>query len=1295
MNARTIALRLGLAVVAILLVLAIAIAGFIAYLHSGPGERMIAGMAEDALSDPNTSARIDGLSLTWPFVLSAEEVRVSDRSGPWLRLHEPLVDWSPSALLQGTVQIDRLTAREVVVHRQPEPPLADSVPAAEEDAAGGFPLSDFAYRLNEVSAPIVLEQPVIGERVELSLDGTFQMRGAGGEVDMRLRSAEGELARLTGTAGRDYLDLRWYLEVPRLQRWEKLAGTQAEGRVVASGSVAGRLPNPTVDGILQVGPGRLANVEWSSLETALSATPTDDGSWEGNARAGITDPVMDGEAIVPSAKLETGFKADTQAGNLHLTDTTLMAGDMSVSAEGKIGDWGKRSDLTVEAEFFRLGELTGMALEGGAAARAHVTGDLSAPDLNASIHVQASDFASGIGVLDRLLGPRPTIRADTHVGPDFQVRIDSGEIDGALASAQVAGEVGAVLDLTARLSVPDLSVFAETLAGAGIAEGRIAGGMDDLATWGTAQFERLAVAGSPPAHGTAGFDFRDLTGTPMGRVTADLTVEGNIPLVGSANLVAADNFRIENLYVQSRDSRLTGRLEVVEGGVGGALSATIPRLRQWRNQLGLDLAGSLEAQALLDPAAGQSLRLTARGQNLALGETRMAEAQVTATVQGIDDEPQGRVQLNARNVRQGGMLFDRVTATAQGDPAAFRFQAEGSGEQASLAALGSARVDGPRGLVALDNARLAVQNRTAELEGQTRILWGPDGVIVEPVALAVDGGRVEAEGRAVRGQLSGRAFLRGVPLDLVALAAPDVDAAGILDGEVFLGGTTDNPSARLTLEGRRIAIAAAARAGVDWLNGRLDAVWRDGRVQGDAGLWDGEGLSAQAEFSLPLQADGDPMPARAPISARIQMTGDVARLTEAVPMVGHVFEGSLDADIAIGGSMGRPQFTGRADLANGRYENLMQGTIIADLGARALFDLQSANISAQGTDGGRGIVRLDGALGLGGEAVTWQGDLSTRDFRLLRRDDIRATVDSDLTLAGQGGEGSLTGNAEVTSAEINIERLEGAGPVLLDVVEVNRAYAEAPHEPAPEPDGDLPMEIALGIDAQVSRAFVRGRGLDSEWGGALRVTGTLDDPSLGGTLSVQRGRFEFLGKVFQLSPESSVHFDPGTAGMDPRLDIIATTRARDVTAQVAVTGTPGAPQIDITSTPPLPQEEVLSRVLFDAESGQLSAFQQLQLGQMAASGLGAPGGGFDPVGGIRGMLGLDVLEVGVGEGEEGGPTVGIGRYIDEDTFLRLDQGTQGAGRVTVERELGRGFSVTTELGQEAGGGVGLEWRRDY
>jgi translocation and assembly module TamB len=273
---------------------------------------------------------------------------------------------------------------------------------------------------------------------------------------------------------------------------------------------------------------------------------------------------------------------------------------------------------------------------------------------------------------------------------------------------------------------------------------------------------------------------------------------------------------------------------------------------------------------------------------------------------------------------------------------------------------------------------------------------------------------------------------------------------------------------------------------------------------------------------------------------------------------------------------------------------------------------------------------------------------------------------------------------------------------------------------APPSEPKVGSAVAMDIAVEIQRATVRGEGLESDWRGTVNVTGSLDRPVINGPVDLQRGTFRILGKQLTLAPGSKVVFE-GRSPPDPRLDIVALGRAEEVTAKVIVSGLASSPSLELASEPEVPKDEILARLLFGRKLGSLGAAQQLQIAQAAASlAFGGKGGGFDPVGKIRDFLGFDTLSVGGETGRMGGgqmvtssglasptgapnadsaggglaPSVSAGKYIDPDTFLQVGRGEEGPS-VSVERRLGGGFSIESEVGARTGGGVSLRWTKDY
>jgi translocation and assembly module TamB len=1254
--------HIGLGIVAAVAAVVVVAFALVALLHSSPGERWLAGKIEEA---SDQQVEFDGMRLAFPFTFKADYLRLKDRGGTWLTASDPVLAWDPARLWRRVLDIERLDAERIDVARLPE-----------GDGGGStdwtFEWPDFALNLGALSAPVFLAEAVVGEALILDVAGTFQMRPGGGLVDVHVRSEGGGLARLAGTAGRDYLDLRWYLRIPRLDRWSRLAGLPMAGELTGSGLVAGRLPQAVVSGTIATDRAHIGDLRWDGLSLTARIIPERD-IWRLALSAEARSPRLgDRPAPLPVVTLSAAGDLD-MAGRLRLGMARVTGDGLVLSASGVVAEAGRRADLRIEADLDDIADY--VPASGRASVRAVIAGDLLAPDLDGEVRAWGGKMAIGNALLDRLLGATPSASSRFHLGPDRVLSLAHGQVLGQRASLALDGRVADRLGLWGRLRIPELSVLAGDLSGSATAWGRIGGALSAPQVTGMARLDQVAAARTPPAEGDVSFDLALPQG---GTVTADLRVAGR-PVDGSARLVLGQPFRIRDLRLHSDGARLAGDLAFEQGGVRGRLNGSIPDLQSWQNLIGRPVSGRVDAEAVLDPAAGQSLGLSVRASGLIAEGVTAATAQMNARLTGLARRPSGRASLSAGEISAGGVILERVRLNAVGDAGAFRFDldGEGEGETASVAAAGTARIAGSAGEALFDRIRLSRRHRDITLAAPARLAWGPARLALAPAEFAIDGGRVTLAGRLDGRAIAADGVLTGVPLDVIALVVPELDAVGTVAGKVSLGGTLDQPTARFDLIGKRVGFAAAAEAGLGRMGIDLSGEWRDNRLTARLAARDGQTLRLTAEGGW---QDGN-------IRGDVALAGDLARLTEALPLAGHGFAGRIDGSATIAGTLAAPRVDGGARITGGRYENYEQGIVIAGLAARLDVDGERIAVEASGNDGGRGRMTLTGKGNFDG---TWQGDLRFDRFTALRRDDIEAAASGRLDLAGDGLAGRIGGAVTIPRAEIDIGRLKGGGPVVIDVVEINRPGAMA--DKPPEQAAEMPLSLALDVAVGIEHAFVRGRGLDSEWQGDLDVAGTAADPRVTGRLTAARGDYQFLGKSFRLSPESAVVFAGGDPE-NPDLDVSATTRATDITARVDITGSASDPELTIASEPPLPQDEVLARVLFNRGLGSLSAFQQIQLAQMAATGLTGKGGGFDPIGDIRGLLGLDVLDVG-GEGGNG-PTLSAGKYIGRDTFVRVEQGVEGFGGVTVERELGGGFSVETEIGQQSGGGLGLTWRKDY
>ena len=130
-----------------------------------------------------------------------------------------------------------------------------------------------------------------------------------------------------------------------------------------------------------------------------------------------------------------------------------------------------------------------------------------------------------------------------------------------------------------------------------------------------------------------------------------------------------------------------------------------------------------------------------------------------------------------------------------------------------------------------------------------------------------------------------------------------------------------------------------------------------------------------------------------------------------------------------------------------------------------------------------------------------------------------------------------------------------------------------------------------------------------------------------------------------------------------------------VETRVSISGPLQEPELRLASTPPLDQSDILSLIVFNTSTNELSAAQQQELavraGTLAAGFLAAP-----ILAAIENELGLDILEIEPGEFGTG-PKVTIGDEIAPGLVARFSRqfGQDAYDEATIEYYLSRLFRI--------------------
>lgn len=544
-------------------------------------------------------------------------------------------------------------------------------------------------------------------------------------------------------------------------------------------------------------------------------------------------------------------------------------------------------------------------------------------------------------------------------------------------------------------------------------------------------------------------------------------------------------------------------------------------------------------------------------------------------------------------------------------------------------------------------------------------------------------------------QVKGDAALSALNLDLIATALHVSDAPVVLpammsdvvlSGKSALRGTTAAP----IIDGD----IKAKVSGKLPLTLTLKPRYEDGKISLDlkgngqaVSALDGNFTSAMKLSLYPFALD---IPKDSPLNGAIKGQVKSEFLASYFLSPEHHVKGGLGFDIGVSGGLQNPEFAGDVTFENGSYENKSSGLRLMDIAASAhvtpsRVEIQkfSARDEKEGRMTGSGTIALDkGALS--DISMTMRAE----KIQALDGKTAKGTLSADVKINGNADKVTVTGVIEPERIEITIPQQFSSSIPTLNTVKAS----DLKKKKTVKSQSAQKIVLDMTVDAP-RRIFVRGWGLDAEFGGKIHVGGDLSAPLFDGKMSVVRGRYVEFGKRFEIT-KADMNFS-GTIPPTPSFDIVTESKAGDVMAQVNIKGSVVKPEFSFSSVPALPEDEVLARILFGEDVQNISPMQAAQLAQTARRFSGQGGGpSFDPLGAVRGATGLDDLRVETDD--NGAATVGAGKYLTDNVYLEFQGGAgENSGAATLEIEVTPEISIESEIGQDAQGGAGVFWNWDY
>ena len=406
----------------------------------------------------------------------------------------------------------------------------------------------------------------------------------------------------------------------------------------------------------------------------------------------------------------------------------------------------------------------------------------------------------------------------------------------------------------------------------------------------------------------------------------------------------------------------------------------------------------------------------------------------------------------------------------------------------------------------------------------------------------------------------------------------------------------------------------------------------------------------------------------------------------------HSMRGTLKFDMSANGNTRSPNMHGNINLQDGYYEHRPTNTRLRNLVFVAeLTPDQWRIVEAGARDRDKGRIDLDGAMTFRSpEAPVLDFALRAKEAHLLNMPGARGAFSGELRLTGTTEDALLAGTLNLRPLAVQVEHFLGSSVPEIDVIEVEVDDSREQQGPSILQNIALALEIVLK-----EQSYVRGLGLDSELKGRVEIGGTAANPQPSGSLTIVRGKFDLLGKKFELQ-EGQIQFENMAAAI--YVKGLHTYPEGEITAEIS--GTTDDLKVEFSSNPPAAQDEIFAQLLFGKSLTDISPLQAVRLVTVVRT-LQSGGTGFDPVAKTRDLIGLDTLDVETEETDEGDQySLSLGKYITSRIYLELQRSTDPLNPWQAEMQIELRKNLRLEIkssdsNETSAGSIELQWKKDY
>lgn len=759
-----------------------------------------------------------------------------------------------------------------------------------------------------------------------------------------------------------------------------------------------------------------------------------------------------------------------------------------------------------------------------------------------------------------------------------------------------------------------------------------------------------------------------------------------------------------SIHAQVKSDKGVVALPVLEGRVGsntlegglrlgsdlmpeGKITFDLPDIELVAALAGEKAAGDLKGSAVFGTGDGRATAvIDAAGTSISRDTLSIVSPRVSLSITDLKAlAATGRVeaeQVNAGANRVTGLKLDFDRA---GKDTVFDLGGRCDGKPVVLT--GAVAVEGERTRVALKRFSAVPKGVPLELAKPTDIRIENGTVLLSSLGIRAGKGTVTINGTA-GATLDLKADIKSVPLSLANTFKPDLGANGTVAGSVDIKGKSSAPEIFYKIALDRAEVAQTRSAGLQPFAIKLNGGLRQGRLQVDATAANGDGLALKGGGTAAIAGNG---------ALDLSFSGKLPfkAVSGLVASQGFVVGGNANLQVKIAGTAAQPIVTGKITSNDGSVVDVRRNLTIKNLvlgvdldKTRAIITKLSGKLSTGGS------VSVTGSVGI----VSGSGFPADLDIRLDKASYVdgkivSTVVDGAMTLTGPlAGGAKLGGNLTLGRSAITIPQKLPASLAQINVQHRNESSAVAVQNKdvmarTGKSGKGASSPIALDLTVSAPKIFVQGRGIDAELGGDLTLRGTASDPVVSGGFKMKRGRLTILSRRLDFT-SGNIAFG---GDLTPTLDMAAETDSGSTTITVTISGSASDPAVSFSSSPALPQDEVLAQLIFNQSLSRLSVLQIAQLADAVAQLAG--GRSTSLFQSLRSNLGVDDLDV--TSDESGQAKVKAGKYINDRTYIQVEQGAGSGSKASINLDVGKGIKLKGEAGSDGAGAAGIFYEKEY